>query len=376
MTKHILQVGMSPYYGGTESYIMNLYRNIDRSIIQFDFLNTYDAPLICEDEIRRLGGKIYRLDIRRRTGYRNYKMRLRLFFDTNKGKFDGIQCNYQSLSNIDLIVEAKRNKIPLRIAHVHAVESFKGAMMFQKIQICINRILLPFYATSFFACSDFAAQKTYGKITARKTIICHNAINTKQFHFNQKTRDLFRNKYGINENFVLLFVGRLTEVKNVFFLVDILEELKKIIPDVILLVAGDGELKEQLAISFTNRKLENCVRFLGTRKDIPKLMMAADAFILPSFSEGLGIVLVEAQSTGLVCYTNGDGVPLDVNITGLVSFLNLTDGAKVWSEKIACNAERYKRDCFSEIVAKKGYDCSVNGKEMMLMYQVLLRDNR
>ena len=366
----VLQVGMSQYYGGTESFIMNQYRKIDRNKVQFDFLNVYNGPLACEEEIKELGGRIYPLDMSRRRGLSQYKKNLDNFFRENGSKFDVIHCNFQSLINIDLLKYAKKYKIAGRIAHAHNAGYGKEPSILQKLLIALNKINLSKYATNYFACSSLAGKWMFGH---KNSTVIHNAIDAKEFLFNQDTRNTIRTQYGINDEKLILFVGRLDPQKNPLFLIDIFKEIIKKQQYWKLFLIGDGVLRTDIEERIEKYELQDKVCLLGSRPDVKYFLQAADCFLLPSKFEGLGIVLIEAQAAGLKCFTSKDVVPSDVDVTGLVKFVSLNQEPSHWADVII-RAETDTRINQYELIKSAGYDSDNSARDLEKKY-LSLRGN-
>ena len=367
----ILQIGMSPYYGGTESFLMNLYRAIDREKIQFDFLNVYIEKIACQDEIEEFGGKIYYLNMARHNGINSYHKNLKKFFMNNADKFDAVHCNYQSLINIDILKYAKRYGVKVRIAHAHNAGYGKAPSLLQKILIAKNRLTLDIYATDYFACSSLAANWMFG----RQATIIHNAIDSDKFVYSAEKRAEIRQKMNLTNEFTVIFVGRLDPQKNPIFLLKIFSEIKKNKPDSKLLIVGDGVLKEQMIDMITELSISEDVALLGSRSDVNDLLQAADAFLLPSLFEGLGIVLIEAQAAGLPTYTSEKVVPYDVKITEQLKFVSLDRTAKEWADIITQNVIEGRPNTQCEICSA-GYDNHENAKRAVAGYLKLIGENK
>lgn len=358
----VLQVGMSPYYGGTESFIMNQYRVIDKERIQFDFLNVYQEKIACQDEIESLGGCVYYLNMARHHGLKAYHQNLKLFFEEHIGEFDIIHCNYQSLVNVDILKYAKKYKIKTRIVHAHNSGYGTEPSLLQKILIFKNRVLLRKYATNYFACSALAANWMFG----REAQVINNAIDAEKFSFSLEKRNRNRNIMGLYSDFVVIFVGRLDPQKNPIFLLDIFNEIRKLRSDAKLLVIGDGVLHEKMQERISALGLDKSVIMLGSRSNVDELLQVADVFVLPSKFEGLGIVLIEAQAAGLRTFTSENVVPKEVKITDLLEFISLDKTAAEWA-KIIVKSE-YKRYCTKEYIQRAGYDNIENAKKLGELY--------
>ncbi|MBQ7833689.1 MAG: glycosyltransferase family 1 protein [Lachnospiraceae bacterium] len=369
-TSRILQVGMSPYYGGTESFLMNLYRKIDRTKIQFDFLNVYNKVIACQDEIESLGGKIYYLDMARHHGLKAYHKKLDNFFLENANKFDAVHCNFQSLINTDILKYAKKYGIKVRIAHAHNSGYGKMPNIKQKLIIAFNKMSLGVHATHYFACSELAANWMFGK----KATIVKNAIDTERFLFSEEKRMSIRTQMGISDAFIVAFVGRMDPQKNPLFMLEIFSHLKAILPNAKLLVIGDGILKGQMVERISQLKIQDDVIMMGSRDDVNTLLQAADAFLLPSLFEGLGIVLIEAQAAGLPTITSDRVVPPYLRVTELLRFISLDDAPQEWARCIVKSKNTMRVNTKKEI-ENAGYDSTSNAKMMEDLYMRIMGEN-
>lgn len=359
----ILQVGMSPYYGGTEAFIMNQYRKIDREKIQFDFLNVYSTQIACQDEIKELGGKIFNIDMARHHGIRKYYKNLDDFFKKNAKKFYAVHCNYQSLINVDILTYAKKYHIPIRIAHAHNAGYGHQPSFLQKILIAKNRFTIGHTATHYFACSSLAAHWMFHK----EAVIINNAIDTNIFCYSEEIRRDVREDLKLNNCKTLIFVGRLDPQKNPIFTLKIFSFVLKKWNDSVLLIVGDGILRKEMEEKSIQLGIEDKVRFLGNRTDVSNLLQASDIFLLPSLFEGLGIVLVEAQAVGMQTYTSAEVVPKEVKITDLLEFISLNKTAEEWAEIITKNGIRKHKDT-KEQICNAGYDNHANAKKLEQIY--------
>ena len=360
----VLQVGMSTYFGGTESFIMNQYRNIDKNRVQFDFLNVYSEPIACQEEILKLGGHIYNLNMSRKKGLIKYHKNLKKFFINYSNEFDVIHCNFQSLINIDLILYAKRYNIPVRIAHAHNSGYGKEPSWYQKLIIFINRLRINKYSTDLFSCSDLAGQWMFHK----NSTVINNAIDAEKFDFDETNRKQCREKNQVlSDEKLFLFVGRLDPQKNPIFLLEIFSEILKIWHNSKLWIVGEGILKSSMIKKVEELSIKDNVVFLGNRSDVNILMQASDFFILPSKFEGLGIVLIEAQAAGLMSYTSKDVVPNSVKISDYLNFISLNSTAEMWAKKITENDYIDHKSTLG-IIRKSGFDTFENSKKLQKIY--------
>lgn len=344
--KRVLHVVNRMNYGGIETFIMNIYRNINRDEVQFDFAAIGEG--IYDEEIRKLGGKIYYLP-KRSDGIIKYR---KIWDDfLKKNKYETIHMHVSSLSNIEPLKIAYKNKIPNRYIHSHNIYQ-QGVI--HNILNKLNRLVIKKYATRFFACSEEAAKYCFKNIN---TQIIKNGINAKEYIFNNDFRNEYRKIFGISNNTTAYInIGRLTYQKNHEFLLKIFKEILKKDSDSKLFLIGEGELEDSLKEEVENLQIEDNVEFLGVRSDINKMLQAMDAFIFPSLYEGLGIVAIEAQATGMNTFVS-DKVPKEVVVTNLVTYLNLRQSPEEWANKIISklSEENYRSNQYDNI-KKYGYD--------------------
>lgn len=216
-------------------------------------------------------------------------------------------------------------------------------------------------------------QRIRRTIKSKRIMILYNAIDTKKYRYNALIRADIRKELGLDDSsFTIGHVGRLTYQKNQFFLLDIFKELTKINYNAILLMVGDGPDEEALKEYAEKLRISESVWFLGNRTDVSSLMQAMDLFLLPSRSEGFGIVTIESQSACLptICSTN---VPLDVKATDLVKFISLKREPKQWAELIQTFHNNTYRYDISDIVAKRGYDISVALQKLLQFYSLITK---
>lgn len=358
--------------GGLENLIMNIYRNIDRDKIQFDFLVTREENGIFDQEIKFLGGKIYNIPSMESIGVIKYKKILRRFFEEHE-EYQIVHCHRDALCSVYLN-EAKKANIPVRIAHSHTIglaetKNIKGlvkSLLKNYFMLYTNKV-----SSHRFACSDLAGKWLYKD---NKFIIIPNAIDIIKYNYEEEVALSLRKELNIPEDvFVMGHVGRFNTEKNHKFLIDIFKQFEKEHSNCLLYLVGDGSLSDEIKSYVKDNNLQNKVRFLGIREDVNKLMMMFDVFLFPSLFEGLGIVLVEAQATGLSCLVS-DNIPIEADMgIGLIQYLSLED-TKVWLEnlKIIYNnqkSRRINRKSNLDKIKHKGYDILSLANEMQNFYQ-------
>jgi glycosyltransferase involved in cell wall biosynthesis len=345
----ILHVVVNMNRGGAETLIMNLYRNIDRSKIQFDFLTCKEG--VFDNEIMEMGGKVHRIPYVTDVGHFGYVKKLNDFFSLH-GEYKIIHSHMDKMSGI-VLRAAKKANIPVRIAHSHATRS-EGGMISRVYKWYAGRFIIS-AATGLVACSKDAAKWLFSG-NLDKTVILRNGIENEKFIYSPMIREQVREELTINQSsFVVGHVGRFNRVKNHKFLIKIFAELVKIRPDSVLLLAGDGPLRSNMEQEVRKLNLESKVRFLGVRCDINRLLQAFDVFAFPSLFEGVPIVLIEAQTADLTCLvSNKISSEVDMSL-GLTRFVPINDPV-AWAEELAQLPVRKKEDTCTKLIDKSLYN--------------------
>lgn len=355
----VLQVIPNMQAGGLESFIMNVYRHIDRNEVQFDFLVHYNKHCFFDDEIEHLGGKIYRFSVREDNRVFKYVRDLNRLFREHP-EYKVIHGHMASLAFIYLYV-AKKHKIPIRIIHSHNSNTEKT------MKGCCKLFLSKFAkknANIRFSCSEMAGKFLFDNENYK---VIPNAIDIDKFRFNLNVRQEMRGQLAVEDKFVVGHIGRFNTQKNHMFLLDIFSEILKLKKDSVLLLIGAGETEAQVRNKVDLLRLGDAVRFLGVRSDVNKLYQAMDVFVLPSIFEGLPVVGIEAQAAGLPCVFS-DTVTREAKITDLVTFESLNSSAKEWAECILHQATyKIRRDTSHDII-KAGYDINALAKVMENFY--------
>lgn len=351
--------------GGIETFIMNIYRNIDRSKIQFDFLVHTEKTCHYDQEIKSMGGKIYSIPPRNKSIIGNVRS-LDKFFK-NHSEYKIVHQHVSSLSYIEPIRIAKKYGVKTRIVHGHNTR--QGGHSFHKYFHYLNQVFIDSYATDCFACSKLAAEWTFPSkiLDNNRYSVINNGIETDQFVFNANIRNKTRENMGLNDKFVIGNIGRFQMQKNHNFLIDIFKEIHIRNFNSVLLLVGEGELKPQIEKKVKSLGLESHVIFMGSRNDVSDLLQAMDVFLFPSLNEGLGIVLVEAQASGLKCFASSKVIPEEVDLTGLVNFIDLNNSAEHWAIDVI-NGKDYERKKTYDGIINKGYDIKVISSQLQKWY--------
>ncbi|MGN1077615.1 MAG: glycosyltransferase family 1 protein [Candidatus Gallimonas sp.] len=319
--------------GGVEAFAMNYYKNIDRNRVQFDFFVESTSRIIDKDKIESLGGKVVIVPHYTNV-FRYIRKLIRLIKD---GNYDIVHSNMNTLSVFSLYA-AKKAGVKVRIAHSHSTSNKK-----EWKKNIIKKLLRPFsktYATHYFACSELAGKWLFGNksFESGKVTIIRNAIDPDRFQFNEETRRDMRKQLEIGNRICFGHVGRFMPQKNQIFLLKIFNALQKIHPNSILLMVGDGPLHQILIDKAKALGIYEKVVFTGVHKHPERYYQAMDIFLLPSLYEGLGMVLIEAQLSGLPCFTSSE-VPKEARILDSTYYLDLELGAEAWAQEIAKKEE-------------------------------------
>ena len=361
----VLQVVGQMYRAGAETLLMNLYRNIDRNLVQFDFLTHRQERGDYDDEIEALGGNVYCLCPMSLQNSAKYARMLGDFFREHP-YYRIVHSHLDAMSSLPLAA-AKRAGVEVRIAHSHNTAFPRDKKYPLRL---VSQKLIPLTATHYFACSDESAKFLFPKQVFEKKNyqVLKNAIELNLFAYREEVRKQMRAELGIASGTLAVgHVGRFCQQKNHRKLLRIFACLHRQFPDSLLLLAGRGELLEEMKSLCSQLKLEKAVKFLGVRSDIEDLMQAFDVFVLPSLYEGFPVVGVEAQAAGLPCLFS-DRVKRDIALTNAVKFLPLEAEDEVWAREVL-ELQKTPRFDNTGILAKKGFDIGEQAENMTEFYQ-------
>ncbi len=347
--------------GGVESVIMNYYRHIDRTKIQFDFFVDSDSSMPQKSEIESLGGKIYLV-----TPYQKinaYITELIRLFKENQYKI--VHSNLNTLSVFPLYA-AKKAGIPIRIAHNHSTAG-KGETK-KNIMKYILRPLAKVNATHYAACSKYAGEWLFGKKSMEKgeVTVFNNAIDLDKFKYNEAIRIDARKELGIEDKFVVGHIGRFCYQKNHEFLIRIFAGVHKQNKDAVLLLIGSGELVGEVKNQIQQLGLTDCVIMLGNRNDCNRLYQAMDVFVLPSRYEGLPVVGVEAQASGTPCMFS-TAMTKEAKMLDSTKMLDLDTSIDIWVDEIL-SVQKENFTCVITQIGDKGFDISIESRKLEEYY--------
>lgn len=346
--------------GGTQALLMNIYREIDRTKVQFDFLVEYPNEQFYDKEIKELGGRIYYTNVRKDFNIPKFCKQLRQILEENP-EYRIIHVHAYTIGYFCLRT-AKKAGVPVRIAHSHNNETVHDAKYVFKLAM---QKLYTLHATDLFACSDEAGKYLFKN---KPFHVLPNAIDSGKFIANEVVRQKTRAELGLNNKFVVGHVGRFHTQKNHAFLLDIFSKVKEKKTDAELILVGTGPLEDEIRGKVSDMKLNECVHFLGNRKDMNCIYQAMDVFVFPSIFEGLGIVSIEAQAAGVpvVC---SEGLPPETNITPIYQQLAISDGAEKWADAaIEMSQSPMSHTNLQKYVIDAGFDVNATAKDMEELY--------
>ena len=350
--------------GGVEAVVMNYYRNIDRSRVQFDFLVDSDSTLVPRGEIEALGGRVFEVPPYQHVAA--YQRELRRLFSEQRWRI--VHSHLNALSVFPLRAAAAEG-VPVRIAHSHST-SGKGELA-KNAAKALLRTQANRYPTRRLACSRYAGEWLFGR--GGEYEVVYNAIDLSRFAFDAEARAAARADLGlVGGQFVIGHVGRFMAQKNHEFLLEAFALVAERRADAVLALAGDGERRPLVERWAAERGLADRVLLLGQVEDSAKVYQAFDAFALPSLYEGLGLVGVEAQRAGLPCVLS-DRITREVDVTGTVKFLPIDD-PQAWADALcAIEPDEAVRDlgegpeCFAD------YDITLAAPKLADLYERMLK---
>jgi len=343
---------MSP--SGIGNFIMNVYRNINREKVQFDFIVHEHREVSFDEEIEALGGRLFYVTRKAVSLAGNFRDIRRV---VKKGRYKIVfRHTDTSMVALDLLA-ARLGGARVRIAHSHST-STPNVRMHQTFQPMLNAL-----CTRRFACSPKAGEWLYGD---KPFEVIPNAIRLDDFAYDRTARKKVRRREGLEGHLVVGHVGNLLPVKNHLFMLEIMAQLVKRCPESKLLFVGDGEMRGQIQEKCKAMGLEKQVALLGVRTDTASLLQGMDVFLFPSLYEGLPIAMVEAQCSGLPCLVSGE-ITRDVDVTPLVRRLPLEASPERWAEAILELSGQERTAPDYGLFAKKGFDI----REMVKVYEEL-----
>ena len=355
----ILQCVNNMHRAGLETMLMNYYRHIDRTKIQFDFLTHRPERADYDDEIERLGGKVYYAPRLYPQNYAAYFSFMTKFFQEHP-EYQIMHSHIDAMSYLPLLA-GKRAGVPVRIAHSHST-SIDRDLKYPIKLLFRNRLLTA--ANACCACGQAAGEFLF---RGHAYTMIPNAVEAEKFRFDIRARELQRREMQLEGKLVVGHIGRLSYPKNHKFLLEIFAALRKIQPDAVLLLIGSGEYEERLKAQAQRLDIADQVRFMGSQEDVAPFYQAMDVFVMPSLFEGVPVTGIEAQFAQLPCIFS-DRVPREVEFTGRCSFVPLSEPADAWAQWILAAAEQERS---GEAVANSRFDIHLAAQLLTEYYMQL-----
>ena len=364
--KRIAVWGCFGGYGGIERMIFNIYKNIDKTKVQFDFLVPHDYGKIAfEEEILSMGGRIFRILYSERESLLKARKCWKDYFAQNPDVVGiHLHANFRYVFPLKM---AYKSKVKIRILHSHSSSNGLGKKsIFGNLRdYCIKRDIKK-YPNRYVACGNNAARFMFGD---KNYIWVKNGIDTKKFAYNAETRKRIRKKYSVGENDTLLLqVGHLTKVKNPLYSIELMKRLVGKSKNIKMIFVGVGPYKGSIEKKIEEYNLGDSVFLVGEQTDVSSFYQAADLLLLPSFYEGFPVVLVEAQTAGLQCLIS-DKVTQQVAETELCTFISLNKETE-WIEKIIQFKSSKNREIFCEKMYESGFDIKSVVQTVEELYEI------
>lgn len=345
--------------------LMNYYRNIDRTWLQFDFLTHRPYRSDYDDEIEKMGGKLFYAPRLYPWNYPNYFRWMNKFFEEHS-EYKIVHSHIDSMSYLPLLA-AKKAGVPVRIAHSHNTSIDLDWKYLLKYYY---RSQIPKVATYYCACGEMAGKFLFPNRSFQ--VIC-NAIDMNKFTYSSKIRDEVRKSLNIENSFVIGHVGRFSTQKNHERILKIFLSVLMKKKEAVLLLIGEGEKEEHVVNLVKKYGIFNKVLFLGKRHDVDKLYQAMDILLMPSLFEGIPVVGIEAQSTGLPCFFSNK-VPNEVKMSDNCYFISLEEKDNVWADAIVnYSFDAKKRTGVCEKNRNSKYNISSAVTTLTNLYENLLQ---
>ena len=362
----ILQIGIGDeVFGGVEKILTNIFFEINHNKFVFDFLSPYKSSYEqVRDEIEKYEGKLITLGIKRDSIKNKLLYGIKLYKFLKNNHYDIIHVNTGVLPfMLEACLAARLSGCKRIIAHSH--NNIKPDLIRKIIRQLIYR-----FSDKYLACSYEAAISMFPKKIIQDVVILKNGMHVNEYRFDYDLRKKMRKELGVKDSDLLLgCVGRFEKQKNHLFLIDIFNEIKKINKNTKLLLIGNGILENEILKKINKYNLEDSVIMTGFQNQINSYLSSMDYFVLPSLYEGLGIVLLEAQTNGLVSITSTN-VASESKISNYIYYLDLNIGAKNWAKKILninTNNIKSRKNLYKNAI-NSGYDLSSTIKNIEKIY--------
>jgi len=316
--------------GGIGTFILNIYRKMDTSKIQFDFAITHRGMGQYGEEIQKRGGNIYFISENGNSNILDGVIQLKNLYGLIRANCYNVVHSHYYFANAYFLGVAKMAGVPIRVSHCHNTRTKKVGIC-KKAFECLSRKILFLTGTDFLACSYVAAKFLYGKraIEKKKAQVVYNGIDYDKWDVEKINLKETKKKYSISDEVVLIFVGRMEEQKNPLFSLKVIQILRKT-NNLKFIMVGQGSMLEAVKRYIEDNDMSNYVCILPADSDIVELQAISDIMVAPSLWEGLGIAYIEAQKMKTIVFAS-DHIPNEVDI-GYCKFLKLDEN--LWADSI------------------------------------------
>lgn len=358
--KRLLCILSGMNVGGAETFLMKVYRTIDRTEYQMDFCINEKEKCFYEEEIVNMGGRIFRIPSKSQD-LKEFKRQLSAIVKNNSYYYV-LRISSNAMGFMDLKIAKNAGA---KVCCARSSNSSDGAGFRAKFAHQVGKILYGKYVDVKIAPSDLAAKYTFGRnaYESGSVRILHNGLDLDLYRYSEEKRRAIRKEFSISEGTKLIgHIGRFDEQKNHMFLLEVFRKIHLLESDTKLLLVGEGKLKEAVQRKVNELGISDSVVFCQVRSDVPFLLSAMDVFVMPSFYEGMPNTVIEAQATGLPCVIS-DTITREANITGLVSYVPL-DAPNVWSDAVLTAIKKERLDTKQAFV-EQGYDIKSVGKDFV-----------
>lgn len=369
--KRILHIFGQMERGGAESRTMDIYRNINREIVQFDFIVMKPGEHAFFQEIKNLGGRIFYIDPPAKRGFLFHAHQMYKVLKDN-GPFHAIHAHTAFNEGLAVTV-ARIAGLKIRISHSRSASEMDEDNLLKKFYRIIMRILILNNSTHLVTCGTEAGIYLFGKksMDNGEVNFVPNAIDLTSFEIMDDKRSEIKNELKIPENSIVLgTVGNLREVKNHTFLLDVFEYFNSRQPNSYLVIVGDGPLLKDLTKKAERLGIDKQVKFLGRRDDVPIVLQAFDIFMLPSFYEGVPGSVIEAHAAGVKCVLS-DAITRDIDFgLNMIKYVSLEADNEEWYEATnnLLESEIHPKSIIFDRLREYGYDIESSCEKIMKIY--------
>lgn len=346
--------------GGVENFVMNMYRRMDTSEVQFDFAMTSGKTGLYDEEVLAHGGHIYYFD-----GNRSLIENLNAVFEKSD-PFAAVHSHVFFYSGL-VLRSAKKHGVPIRIAHAHNAHTGESRSVTRLAYETLMRELINKNATCMLGCSEKACRHVFGDraVESRRAEVLPDGIDCNRFAFDPGVREKMRKKYGLDGKFVVGHVGHFLPAKNHEKIVSVFKRISEK-RDAALMLTGDGPLEEDVRSMAERLGISDKLIITGAMPDVEKAYQAMDVFLFPSRYEGFGMAMIEAQAGGLACVAS-DVVPEDTNADGRAVYLPLDAPDEDWAKAVINAPERSPEPARLEFL-RNNYDDAAVAKKLCKIY--------